>query len=253
MRTLHVVMPVYNEPTTLATSVARVLAAPMPTDWQVRVVLVDDGSDSETLATVRDLGSHEGVTALFHPKNRGKGAAIRTGFAHVLSFATDDDAILIQDADLEYDPADFPALLAPAAIGDADLVLGNRWATPPKGFKRLAHRMLNGLLTLASNLATGLKVHDMECCFKLFTVPAMQRIMGDLDEERFGIEPQIVAAAARRGLRVAEAPVSYAPRTFEEGKKIRMKDGVRVFVVLWRERARTRRAMRHARSVHSGA
>jgi glycosyltransferase involved in cell wall biosynthesis len=190
------------------------------------------------------------VTALVHPTNRGKGAAIRTGFAHVLALAAEDDAILIQDADLEYDPADYPALLAPLVAGDADLVLGNRWATPPKGLKRLAHRLANGFLTLASNLTTGLAVHDMECCYKLFAVPAMRRVIGDLDEERFGIEPQIVASAARRGLRVREVPVSYAPRSFEEGKKIRMKDGVRVFVVLWRERGRTRRA---AGAVHSRA
>jgi glycosyltransferase involved in cell wall biosynthesis len=248
MRSLHVVMPVYNEPATLAAAVARVVAAPVPSGWQVRVVLVDDGSDAATKAAIADLRARPGVTALAHPMNRGKGAAIRTGFAHVLTSAAEDDAILIQDADLEYDPADYPALLAPLVAGDADLVLGNRWATPPKGLKRLAHRLANGFLTLASNLTTGLAVHDMECCYKLFAVPAMRRVIGDLDEERFGIEPQIVASAARRGLRVREVPVSYAPRSFEEGKKIRMRDGIRVFVVLWRERGRTRRAMR---AVHS--
>ncbi len=248
MRTLHVVMPVYNEPATLAEAVARVVAAPMSDGWLLRLTLIDDGSDAATKAAIADIAARLPITALAHPANRGKGAAIRTGFAHVLTHAAEDDAILIQDADLEYDPADFPALLAPMAAGDADLVLGNRWATPPKGLKRLAHRLANGLLTLASNLTTGLEVHDMECCFKLFTVPAMRRVIGDLDEERFGIEPQIVASAARRGLRVCEVPVSYAPRSFEEGKKIRMKDGFRVFVVLWRERRRTKRL---ARAVHS--
>ena len=250
MRTLHVVMPVYNEPATLAEAVARVVAAPMSDGWLLRLTLIDDGSDAATKAAIADIAARLPITALAHPANRGKGAAIRTGFAHVLTHAAEDDAILIQDADLEYDPADFPALLAPMAAGDADLVLGNRWATPPKGLKRLAHRLANGLLTLASNLTTGLEVHDMECCFKLFTVPAMRRVIGDLDEERFGIEPQIVASAARRGLRVCEVPVSYAPRSFEEGKKIRMKDGFRVFVVLWRERRRTKRL---ARAVHSRA
>jgi glycosyltransferase involved in cell wall biosynthesis len=248
MPTLHVVMPVYNEPATLAAAVERVLAAPVPAGWTVHATLVDDGSDDATKAAIAAIAPRDGVTALSHPKNRGKGAAIRTGFAHVLEGAADADAILIQDADLEYDPADFPALLAPVVAGDADLVLGNRWATPPAGLKRLAHRLLNGFLTLSSNLATGLAVHDMECCFKLFTVPAMRRVIGDLDEERFGIEPQIVASAARHGLRVREAPVSYAPRSFDEGKKIRMKDGFRVFVVLWRERRRTKRM---ARAVHS--
>jgi glycosyltransferase involved in cell wall biosynthesis len=186
MRTLHVVMPVYNEPATLAAAVGRVLSAPMPTGWQVRATLVDDGSDGATKAAIAELATRPEVATLAHPQNRGKGAAIRTGFAHVLASAAEDDAILIQDADLEYDPADFPALLAPLVAGHADLVLGNRWATPPKGLKRLAHRLLNGFLTLASNLTTGLAVHDMECCYKLFTVPAMRRVIGDLDEERFG-------------------------------------------------------------------
>ncbi len=247
MRTLFVVMPVFNEPATLATSVARVRAARIGADWRTQVVLIDDGSTDGTPAAVRALGADGAAITLFHPRNRGKGAAIRTGFAHALSIATDRDAIMIQDADLEYDPADFAGMLAPLEAGAADLVLGNRWAVPPKGLKRLAHRMLNGFLTVSSNLMTGLRVSDMECCLKLFTVPAMRTIIGDLDEERFGIEPQIVAAAARHGLRVREAPVSYAPRSFDEGKKIRMKDGLRVFVVLWRERRRT------ARAVHSRA
>jgi len=251
MPTLFVVMPVYNEPATLAESVSRVRAARLGEGWHTQPILVDDGSDEATLRAVRALvpvrGIERGTIALFHPKNRGKGAAIRTGFAHALTIAADDDAIMIQDADLEYDSADFAGMLAPLAAGHADLVLGNRWAVQPRGAKRLAHRMLNGLLTLSSNLATGLKVSDMECCLKLFSVPAMRRIIGELDEERFGIEPQIIAVASRHRLRVCEAPVSYSPRSFDEGKKIRMKDGLRVFVVLWRERRRTARAL-HSRA-----
>ncbi len=243
MPTLFVVMPVYNEPHTLSASVQRVRKTNVADGWRMQIILVEDGSSDATPSTVRELGARGDVIALFHSSNRGKGAAIRTGFAHALQIARDDDAIIIQDADLEYDPADFAGLLAPVARGQADIVLGNRWSAPPKGFKRIAHRFLNGFLTLSSNLMTGLRVRDMECCLKLFSVPAMRRILGDLDEERFGIEPQIVAAAARHRLRVAEAPVSYAPRSFEEGKKIRMKDGLRVFVVLWRERRRTARAL----------
>jgi len=241
MPTLFVVMPVFNEPVTLRASVARVRAAEVGAGWSVQIVLVDDGSSDATPESVRALGAAGAAITLFHPKNRGKGAAIRTGFAHALTLAGAGDAVIIQDADLEYDPADFAGLLAPVARGEADVVLGNRWAVPPKGLKRLAHRMLNGFLTLSSNLMTGLRVNDMECCLKLFTVPALRTILGDLDEERFGIEPQIVSACARHRLRVAEAPCSYAPRSFEEGKKIRMKDGLRVFVVLWRERGRSRR------------
>ena len=226
MPTLFVVMPVYNEPATLAESVSRVRTARLGEGWHTQPILIDDGSDEATLRAVRalvdDRGIDRGTIALFHPKNRGKGAAIRTGFAHA-------------------------GMLAPLAVGHADLVLGNRWAVQPRGIKRLAHRMLNGLLTLSSNLATGLKVSDMECCLKLFSVPAMRRIIGELDEERFGIEPQIIAVASRHRLRVCEAPVSYSPRSFDEGKKIRMKDGLRVFVVLWRERRRTARAL-HSRA-----
>lgn len=246
MPTLFVVMPVYNEPETLRASVERVRAAELGGDWRAQVIAIDDGSDEPTRSTVRALGEGGAVLSLFHPVNRGKGAAIRTGFAHALELAHDDDAIMIQDADLEYDPADFAGMLATLRLTRSDIVLGNRWAVPPAGLKRLAHRMLNGMLTIASNLMTGLRVSDMECCLKLFTIPALRRILPELDEERFGIEPQIIAAAARHRLRVAEAPCSYAPRSFEEGKKIRMKDGIRVFVVLWRERRRARGAIHSA-------
>lgn len=251
MPTLHVVMPVFNEPATLEPCVARVRRASLPAGWRVSIVLVDDGSTAETADLAGRLAHRGDATLLTHAANRGKGAAIRTGFAHALQHAKADDAILVQDADLEYDPADFAALLAPAAAGEADVVLGNRWAVPPKGLKRLAHRMLNGFLTVSSNLMTGLRVRDMECCLKLFTVPAMRTVLPDLDEERFGIEPQIVASVARNRLRVREVPVSYAPRSFDEGKKIRMKDGLRVFVVLWRERRRTK--ARAASAVHSAS
>ncbi len=242
MPTLYVVMPVFNEPGTLAVSVSRVRASPLrATNWQTQVILVDDGSAQATVDAVRALGHSGDAITLFHPKNRGKGAAIRTGFAKALEIAQPADAIMILDADLEYDPADFNGMLAPLVEGRADLVLGNRWAIAPRGTIRFVHRLLNGILTLASNLATGLKVSDMECCLKLFTIPAMRTIMGELTEERFGIEPQIVAVASRHRLRVCEAPVTYAPRSFGEGKKIRMRDGLRVFVVLWRERRRTAR------------
>ena len=243
MTRTSVVIPAFNEEGTIEwilTELDRVLE-----DFEA--IVVNDGSSDQTSKVAAACADRIGgeLRVIEQPRNMGKGAAVRRGIAESVG-----EVVCIQDADLEYDPADFRALLAPLVAGDADLVLGNRWAIPPKGLKRLAHRLANGFLTLASNLTTGLEVHDMECCFKLFTVPAMRRVIGDLDEERFGIEPQIVAAAARRGLRVREVPVSYAPRSFEEGKKIRMKDGFRVFVVLWRERRRTKRL---ARAVHSRA
>lgn len=244
MPTLFVVMPVFNEPATVARSVGLALDAPVPEGWSIRVVLIDDGSELETIDEGRTLSKRGQATVIFLPRNQGKGAALQTGFRRALELASDGDAVVIQDADLEYDSRDFMALLGPVARGEADLVLGNRWAVAPRGAKRFVHRLLNGFLTLASNATTGLRVRDMECCLKLFSIPALRRVLPDLDEERFGIEPQIVASAARHGLRVREVSVSYAPRGFDEGKKIRLKDGLRVFVVLWRERARTRR-MRH--------
>jgi glycosyltransferase involved in cell wall biosynthesis len=247
MPTLFVVMPVYNEPATLGEAVARARRAPLPDGWQAQVVLTDDGSDDATRACVRALGDQGEALVSFHPKNRGKGAAIRTGFARALELARDEDAVVIQDADLEYDSAEFARLLEPVRLGKADLVVGNRWADTPKSLKRRLHRFLNGVLTFASNMVTGLVVRDMECCLKLFSIPALRTILPDLDEERFGIEPQIIAAAARHRLRLCEAPVSYDPRGFDEGKKIRMKDGFRVFIVLWRERRRAPRAV-HSRA-----
>ncbi|MDI9402650.1 MAG: glycosyltransferase family 2 protein [Limnohabitans sp.] len=247
MPTLFVVMPVYNEPATLGEAVTRARQAPVPEGWRTQVILTDDGSDESTRACVQSLGETGMAIVSFHAKNRGKGAAIRTGFARALEDARDDDAVVIQDADLEYDSREFARLLEPVRMRAADLVVGNRWAEPSKNLKRRLHRFLNGMLTFASNLVTGLVVRDMECCLKLFSVPALRTILPDLDEERFGIEPQIIAAAARHQLRVREVAVSYNPRGFDEGKKIRMKDGFRVFVVLWRERRRGSRAV-HSRA-----
>ncbi|MSR40338.1 MAG: glycosyltransferase [Phycisphaerales bacterium] len=240
MPTLFAIVPVYNEPDTLDACVARVLAQ-RPCAFDVSVILVNDGSNDATRrATERVAASSARVTLLVHPKNRGKGAAIRTGFAEVLARMQDDDLVLIHDADAEYDPADWNALLARQQETSAGLTLGNRWAHGvPNTAHRRIHRLANGLLTLASNLTTGVRVADMECCTKLFTRAALQCIAADLDEDRFGIEPQIVSAAARHSIKIAEAPVTYAPRGFQEGKKIRAKDGVRVFVVLARERFRT--------------
>jgi glycosyltransferase involved in cell wall biosynthesis len=246
MPTLFVVMPVYNEPATLGEAVARARRAPLPEGWRTQVILTDDGSDRTTRDRVQELGARGEAFVSFHPKNRGKGAAIRTGFARALELAQDDDAVVIQDADLEYDSAEFARLLEPMRTRHADLVVGNRWAETPKSLKRRLHRFLNGILTFASNLVTGLVVRDMECCLKLFSIPALRTILPDLDEERFGIEPQIIAAAARHRLRLREVAVSYNPRGFDEGKKIRMKDGFRVFVVLWRERRRRPRAVHSA-------
>ena len=241
MPVLHVVMPVYDEGPTLAEIVRRVVHAPLPAGWTVDLTMVDDGSRPEAARIAADAArAHPGRARLIvHPRNRGKGAALMTGFDAVLEGAAEPDAALVQDADLEYDPADYPALLAPLAAG-ADAVFGNRWAAggARRGYRRL-HELANGLLTATSNAATGLGVHDMECCYKLLRVPVLRRVRPWLSEERFGIEPQVAAALARLGTRVAEVPVRYEPRSFAEGKKIRWTDGVRALWVIARERART--------------
>jgi len=238
MPTLHVVMPVYDEGPTLETIVDRVLCAPLPTGWSVRLVMVDDGSRPAAARVAEECAARAGaaVELAVHPDNRGKGAALMTGFDRVLGRASPEDAVLVQDADLEYDPADYPTLLA-ALLPGTDAVFGNRWADGLRrtGYRRV-HEAANGMLTWLSNRATGLGVHDMECCYKLLRLPVLRRIRPALTEPRFGIEPQIAAALARLGARVAEVPVRYSPRGFAEGKKIRWTDGVRALWVIARER-----------------
>jgi len=243
MPTLHVVMPVYNEGPTLGEIVRRVIAAPLPEGWEITLTMVDDGSRSEAARLAAGCaGAHPGQARLLvHERNRGKGAALMTGFDAVCATAAEGDLVLVQDADLEYDPGDYPALLRAIEVPEVGAVFGNRWGAgaPRKGYRRL-HEVANGMLTALSNAATGLRVHDMECCYKLLRVPVLRRIRPWLSEERFGIEPQIAAALARDSVRVAEVPVSYAPRSFAEGKKIRWTDGVRALWVIVRERLRRR-------------
>jgi glycosyltransferase involved in cell wall biosynthesis len=241
MPTLHVVMPVYDEGPTLAEIVRRVLRQPLPAGWALDLTMVDDGSRPAAAALAAECAASHGdrVRLIVHPRNRGKGAALMTGFDAVLARAAANDAVLVQDADLEYDPADYGPLLDTLADPSVGAAFGNRWGGSERraGYRRL-HAMANGLLTAASNRATGLGVHDMECCYKLLRVPVLRAARPWLSEERFGIEPQIAAALARARVRVAEVPVRYAPRTFAEGKKIRWTDGVRALWVIARERAR---------------
>ena len=239
MPTLHVVVPFYEESGTLDACLRRVLAADIPTGWGLDVTLVNDGSSPAASEAARAICTSNVVRFLEHDRNRGKGAAIRTGFRSVLERAADDDVIIIQDADLEYDPADYPGLLDAIVTGRAAAVFGNRWGHAPEDrFQRRVHRLMTQALTAASNALSGLHVHDMECCYKLFRTPVLRRIMPFLTEDRFGIEPQIAAALGRLRIPVAEAAVRYAPRSFAEGKKIRAKDGVRALWVIARERFR---------------
>ena len=241
MPTLHLVIPFFNETATLESAVQRVLAAPMPSGWEQNVILVDDGSERASAEVGTELArKHDVVSLQSHRRNRGKGAAVRSGYASIIDLAHDDDVAGIQDADLEYDPADLSRLIDALESERADAIFGNRWSTPPHSMKARLHRLGNRILTRLSNNATGLKLTDMECCYKLIRIPMLRNILPDLDEDRFGIEPQLAAALARHGSRIVEVPVSYDPRGFDEGKKIGARDAMEAIRVIRRERLRTR-------------
>jgi glycosyltransferase involved in cell wall biosynthesis len=218
---LSVVVPVYNEERTLEELVRRVLA----THWEKEVLLVDDGSRDRSRAIMQQLAAaHPDVRCFYHERNRGKGAALSTGFA-----ATTGDIVIIQDADLEYDPADYGALLRPILEGKADVVFGSRFLGGPYTRVHLYwHGIGNRLLTQASNLFTNLNLTDMETCYKVFRREVLQRIT--IRSRSFAVEPELTAKVARLKLRVYEVPISYAGRDYGEGKKIRLRDGI---VALW--------------------
>jgi glycosyltransferase involved in cell wall biosynthesis len=243
--TLYVVIPFFNEGRTLARCVQRVRNAPLPGGWSVTMVLVDDHSDAgdrSLAASVAERLRDEGLRVWLrrHEVNQGKGAALQTGYDVVLAAdPRDDDLVIIQDADLEYDPADFRRLMDPLLGGEADAVIGSRWANRRvAGIKRTLHAWGNGALSRLSNLMTGYRLSDMECCYKLTTVSMLRRLRPLLSEARYGVEPQIVAALSRLEAQVVEVPVSYDPRSMAEGKKIGWQDGVRALYVIIRERCR---------------
>jgi glycosyltransferase involved in cell wall biosynthesis len=218
-RTLSVIIPVYNERRTIASVVDRVKMAPT-LGLKKEIVIVDDGSTDGTREWLT-AAQEDGVKASFHPANRGKGAALRTGFATATG-----DVLLVQDADLEYDPEDYAKLLRPIVDGRADVVLGSRFVTTEaRRVLYFWHSVGNQLLTLISNAFTNLNLSDMETGYKVFTRPALEGI--DIREDRFGFEPEIVAKVARKHLRVYEVGISYSGRTYAEGKKIKWTDGVR--------------------------
>ena len=223
---LSIVIPVYNERDGWRTLLGRVEAVEL-SGVRRQYILVDDGSTDGTRDQLREFAGQTGRSdngneylVLFHERNRGKGAALRTGFE-----AATGDFVIIQDADLEYDPQDYPALLAPLIEGRADVVYGSRFLRTggQKGYLKnyLANRFLTGL----SNLATGLKLTDMETCYKVFRLDVLQRVK--FEQERFGFEPEMTARIARLGVRVHEMPISYDPRSSDEGKKIGWRDGLK--------------------------
>jgi len=222
VRTLSIVIPVFNEVRTIAQVLERVRKA-SAAGLEKELVVVDDGSTDGTREYLADL-REPNTRCVFHERNQGKGAALRTGFAHASG-----DVVMVQDADLEYDPADYPLLLQPLLDGKADVVLSSRFlAGQAHRVLYFWHAMGNRALTLLSNVCTNLNLTDMESGYKLFTRAVLQRVT--IRENRFGFEPEIVAKVARLRCRVYEVGVSYAGRTYEDGKKVTWRDGVRA---LW--------------------
>jgi glycosyltransferase involved in cell wall biosynthesis len=214
---VSIVIPVYNEAPTLRPAVERVLASPL----QLEVLCVDDGSNDGSTEILVDLQRKYPQLRIFHqPRNLGKGAALRRGIEQATG-----DFVIIQDADLEYDPADYPFLLEPLIQGKADVVYGSRFqGSRPHRVLYFWHSVANFLLTLLSNCLTNINLSDMETCYKAFRRDVIQSI--PIEEDRFGFEPEITVKIAKRRLRIFEVGISYSGRTYLEGKKIRWTDGV---------------------------
>jgi glycosyltransferase involved in cell wall biosynthesis len=216
---LSAVMPVYNEAATIE-EVIKVVLAQRPVQ---QLVIVDDASSDDTWGKLQAVtGGEPRVKLIRHAQNQGKGAALRTGLAHANSAI-----IIIQDADLEYDPTEYYRILTPILSGKADVVFGSRFLGSPNGHRVLYywHSVGNNILTTLSNMATGLNLTDMETCYKVFRREVIQKIQ--IEENRFGFEPEITAKVARLKVRIYEVAISYYGRTYLEGKKIGWRDGVR--------------------------
>jgi glycosyltransferase involved in cell wall biosynthesis len=225
---LSIVIPVYNELDTWRDLLERVLAVELA-GWRKQVVLVDDGSTDGTRQQLRQFaesgnfggwGGRADFKVVFHEVNRGKGAALRTGFV-----AAEGDVVIVQDADLEYDPNDYPRLVEPIASGRAEVVYGSRFAERRGRKGYLRNYLANRFLTFLSNLTTRHKLTDMETCYKVFRRQTIQSIR--IEQDRFGFEPEVTAKLSKLGIDVFEVPIAYNARTHEEGKKIGWKDGLK--------------------------
>ena len=222
---VSIIIPCYNEKSTIEKIIEAVRNAPLENR---EIIVVDDCSQDGTQTLLRERVSQLVDRVIYHPVNRGKGAALRSGFA-----AASGEFILVQDADLEYSPEDYPALLEPLISGQADAVIGSRFmGGRPHRVLFFWHMVGNKFLTLLSNMFTNLNLTDVETGYKAFRAPLIKSI--PLEEDRFGIEPEIIAKLARTGCRIYEVGISYSGRTYAEGKKISWRDGVRAIYAIFK-------------------
>lgn len=224
-KVLSIVIPCYNEKNNIVEIVKKVKESPVPNK---EIIVVDDCSTDGTREVLESEVRPLVDRIIYHEVNGGKGAALKTGFS-----AATGDAVIVQDADMEYDPMEYPLVVTPVLLGRAKVVYGSRFKEQKaKGY--LANRLANKFLTGLSNLFTGQKLTDMETCYKCFAREVIQSV--DIQEKRFGFEPEITARISHMRIRIHEVPISYYPRTNAEGKKIGLRDGIRAIYCIWRYR-----------------